>query len=149
MKKVVVLYDSVHSYTKKVAMLLTRGLEEGNVYVDCISVQDLDIEELSNYDVIGIGVSNRLFCSKQLKILLSKFKYYNLRNKIGFVFEVITSNTLAGQVAKRIRRDLKKKGLRLIHPIISCIVQDEENPLEDSNSRRIVQIGLCIADIIR
>ncbi|MFX0032844.1 MAG: flavodoxin family protein [Candidatus Hodarchaeota archaeon] len=146
MKKVIVLYDSIYGNTKKVAMLLTRGLEAGNVYVDCISIQNFDIRDINKYDVIGIGVSSHLYgISKQLRLLLSKFKCYNLEGKLGFVFEIKTRKAISHSAAKRIKRSLIKKKVKLIHPIITFKVHNK-SLLEDSNSRAMEQIGLTLSD---
>jgi flavodoxin len=86
MKKAIILYDSIYGNTKKVAMSLSRGLEAGYVYVDCIPIQHFNIKELKNYDLIGIGGPTHFHgVSKQMKLFLCKIKHLRLENKRGFV----------------------------------------------------------------
>lgn len=57
MMRALLLYDSVDENVKKVAMAITRGLEAGNVFVNSISIKDVDVNELNYYNLIAIGVS--------------------------------------------------------------------------------------------
>jgi flavorubredoxin len=147
LKKAVILYDSVYGNTKKVAMSLSRGLEAGYIYVDCISIHDFDIKELINYDLIGIGGPTHFHgASKQIKLFLSKIKHLRFENKYGFAFETKADFKLAGSAGKKIKKYLKKIGVKIIHPIIAGIVLDKEGPLEQSTSMTMEKIGLSISE---
>jgi len=147
MKKALILYDSVYGNTKKIAMSLSRGLEAGAVLVDSRSIQDIDISELKNYDVIGIGGPTHFHgASKYMKSFLSKLKHVRLESKAGFAFETKADFWLAGSAAKKIIRHLKKMRIKLIHPTITGIVLDKEGPLEDSTSNTMEQIGIKISE---
>jgi flavodoxin len=149
MKKILILYDTVYGNTKKVAMALSRGLEAGNCYVDCISIQEVDILEINNYDVIGIGSPTHFQgVPKSMKLYLKKIKSLNMKKKQGFAFETKREFPLAGSAAKKIMRVLKSLNFTIIHPAITSIVVDKEGPLQDKSLDKIEQIGLRISDNI-
>ncbi|MFX1447973.1 MAG: flavodoxin domain-containing protein [Promethearchaeota archaeon] len=147
MKKVLILYDTIYGNTKRVAMALSRGLEAGNFYVDCIPIQGFDIEQIKNYDVLGIGGPTHFHgASESIKSFLKKIRHLKMENKLGFAFETKGDFRLAGSAAVRIMRYLKKMKLKIIHPAITAIVLDKEGPLEPNIIDRIEQIGLGISE---
>ncbi|MFW9938490.1 MAG: flavodoxin domain-containing protein [Candidatus Thorarchaeota archaeon] len=149
MKKVIILYDSMFGNTKKVAMSLSRGLEEGGFYVDTRHIKDFKINQLENYDVIGIGGPTHFHgASKLMKGFLNKIKGLNIENKQGFAFETKADFRLAGSAAKRIMRYLKKMKLNIINPIITGIVVDKKGPLQESTLNTMEKLGLRLSDKI-
>ena len=147
MKKALILYDSIHGNTKKVAMSLSRGLEAGGIYVDSHSIQDFNTIELNNYDVIGIGGPTHFHgASKAMKSFLSKIKHLKMENKQGFAFETKADFRLAGSAAKRIIRYLRKMKIKIIHSTISGLVVDKEGPLQENSLNKMEKIGLNIAE---
>lgn len=147
MKKAVILYHSVYGNTKKVAMSLSRGLEAGGIYVDSSSIQDFDTAELKNYDIIGVGGPTHFHgASKKMKSFLNKIKHLKMEGKYGFAFETKGEFRLAGSAAKRIKRYLNKMKLKIVHPIITGIVLDQEGPLKDATLDLMEQVGLNVSD---
>jgi flavodoxin len=149
MKKVLILYDSIYGNTKKVAMSLSRGLEEGGLHVDCKTIINVDFEDLGNYNAIGIGGPTHFHgASKNMKTFLRNLKKYDLRNKLGFAFDTRADFRLAGSANKRIARYLKKVGLMVVYPSISGIVLGNQGPLEDGTLIIMEKTGLAISDEI-
>ena len=149
MKKVIILYDSLYGNTKKVAMSLSRGIEEGGVFVDTNHIKDFKINQLKNYDVIGIGGPTHFHgASKPIKSFLNKIKDLNMENKQGFAFETKTDCRLAGSAAKRIMRYLKKMKCEIINTIITGIVIDKEGPLQENTLNTMESLGLRLSNKI-
>lgn len=149
LKKLLILYDSLYGNTKKVAMALSRGLEEGEIYVDTYTIQDFDISELKSYEVIGIGGPTHYHgVSDQMKRFLINIRHLKIQNKKGFVFETKADFRLAGSAAKKIMRSLKKMKIEIIHPIISGIVDNKEGPLQENTLDNMERIGLILSDKI-
>lgn len=149
MKKVLILYHSVYGNTRSVAMALSRGLEAGNQYVDCVPIEGFDMEETINYDVIGIGGPTHFRgASKSMKSFLNKLKRLELGNLQGFIFETRGDFRLAGSAAKKIMSSLRKTKIKIIHSIITGIVLNKEGPLREKTQKEIEQIGLEISDNI-
>ncbi|MFX1325744.1 MAG: flavodoxin family protein [Promethearchaeota archaeon] len=149
MKRVLILYDTVYGNTKKVALALSRGLEAGDLYVDCVSIQEFNLPEIQNFEVVGIGGPTHFHgTSKSMKSFLKEMGSLNIENKQGFVFETKADSRLAGSAAKKIVKSLRKLNFKLVHPIISGIVLDKEGPLQDRSLDKIEQIGLQISENI-
>ena len=149
MKKVLILYHTVYGNTKKVAMALTRGLEAGDLYVDCISIQEFDFQEINNYDVFGIGGPTHFYgVSKSMKSFLKHLKSLKLENKQGFAFETKSVFKLAGSASKKIVRELKNLKFSIVYPAITGIVLGKKGPLQEKILDKIEQIGLLISDNI-
>jgi flavodoxin len=150
MKKVLILYDSVFGNTKKVAMSLSRGLEAGGLQVDSYFIEDFDIVDLTNYDIIGIGSPTHYHgASKKMKSFLNRIKHLKMEAKYGFAFETKGDFRLAGSAAKSIVRYLNKIKVKIIHPIITGIVLDQEGPLKDVTLDLMEQVGLNISDNVK
>lgn len=147
MKKAIIIYDTVYGNTKKVAMSLSRGLEAGGTYVDCMPIMDCDLNALYKYDIIGIGGPTHYHgITITMKSFLSKLKNMNLEKKVYFVFETKGDFPLSGSAAKRIDRTLRKMNMKKIHPLISEIVLNKEGTLFDSTFKTTEQIGIFISN---
>lgn len=147
MKKVLILYDTVYGNTRRIAMALSRGLEAGNFYVDCSSILRVDLEEMINYDVIGIGGPTHFHgSSKEMKSFLRRIKLLKMEKKRGFVFETKGNFRFAGSAANKIMKILRKMKLKIIYPVITGTVLDKEGPLQIKTLERVEQIGLELSD---
>jgi flavodoxin len=128
-------------------MALSRGLEAGNFYVDCSSILSVDLEEMMNYDVIGIGGPTQFHgTSKEMKSFLRRILHLRMDNKRGFVFETRGNFRFAGSAANKIMKILRKMSIKIVHPVITGVVLDKEGPLESKTLERIEQIGLELSD---
>ncbi|MFW9783905.1 MAG: flavodoxin family protein [Candidatus Heimdallarchaeota archaeon] len=149
MKRVLILYDTVEDNTKKVAMALSRGLEAGDLHVDCVSIQEFNLPEIQNFEVVGIGGPTYFHgTSKAMNLFLREMRSLNIENKQGFAFETKADSGLAGSAAKKILSSLRKLNFKLLHPIITGIVLDKEGSLQDKTLDKIEQIGLQISEKI-
>ena len=146
MKKALIVYDSIYGNTRKVAMALSRGLEAGGIYVDSKFVSDCLPDELSDYDIIGIGSPTHFHgASKNIKSFLSNLKDARFNNKIGFAFETKADFPLAGSAAKKIIKSLKKMDCKIINKNISGKVLEKEGPLVESTLKTMEQMGIIIS----
>ncbi|MFX0011422.1 MAG: flavodoxin domain-containing protein [Candidatus Hermodarchaeota archaeon] len=147
MKKVLILYDTVYGNTRKVAMALSRGLEAGNFYVDCSSILSVNLGEIVDYDVIGIGGPTHFHgSSKEMKSFLRRIMLLKMENKRGFVFETRGDFRFAGSAANKVMKILRKMKMKIVHPVITGIVLDKEGPLQYKTLERVEQIGLELSD---
>ncbi len=147
MNRALILYDSVNENVKKVAMAITRGLEAGNVFVNSIPIEKFDINELNYYKLIAVGVStNSHGLSNQMKLFLKKMKKLKIEAKYRFVFETRTDKKFTESVAKRISKNLKNMGMKMIHPTLKRIPITKDGPLEKKIFNKMEQIGLKISE---
>ncbi len=145
-KKAIVAYDTMYGNTEKIAKALAMGMKEQGVEVDCLKVQEIDINKLTEYDLIAIGGPTRMFgMSKSNKEFLEELESVDLRNKKAFAFDTKFKSRFAGSAAKAIEGRVKKLGMSIMKPRSSAIVKGNEGPLEDGMEEMFKQIAVEIA----
>jgi len=142
LKKAIVLFDTKFGNTERIAKALALGIEKQGIDVDCVNVENVQIDKLSEYDLIAIGGPTHGFgMSEPTKRFIKKLESLNLRNKSAFAFDTKTGSRFWGSAAKGIEKRLKKLGLNVVKPYASAIVKGLKGPLEDDMERKFTQIG--------
>lgn len=157
MKRALVLYHSLYGNTKSVAVSLAKGLEESGVVVTVSSIDDTNVEEVSKYDLIVIGSpTHMLKPSKQMKEFLDRLKAIDLKGLHGFSFDTRIESRmnrrglliLENSAARSLERFMKRKGMKVIKPRASAIVEGREGPLATDATPDFIQIGKEIGEIL-
>ena len=100
MRKAIVIYHSQFGNTEKIAQALVSGLDEKGSKVDCVKVEDVQIDKLAKYDLLVIGGPTYVFgMSKPMKAFIEKLEQVNLRDKKAFAFDTKFPSRLAGSAA--------------------------------------------------
>lgn len=107
MARVLIASFSQTGSTKKVADLITKGLQSSNWEITHFNISGNDTPKLDNYDIIGIG-SPTYFFRPPFMVMDFVNNLDGLRNKSTFVF--VTHGTHKGDCGNWIRKALKKKG---------------------------------------
>lgn len=142
MTKSIVIYHTKFGNTEKIAKALALGIEKQGSDVDCINVENVQIDKLSVYDLIAIGGPTHGFgMSAPIKTFIEKLEQLNLRNKSAFAFDTKTGSRFWGSAAKGIEKRLTKLGLNIVKPRTSAIVKGLKGPLEDGMESNFTQIG--------
>ncbi|MHA2427637.1 MAG: flavodoxin family protein, partial [Candidatus Hermodarchaeia archaeon] len=55
MTKAIVIYHTQFGNTEKIAKEVASGISEQGVYVDCIRVEEVQVDKLKEYDLLAIG----------------------------------------------------------------------------------------------
>lgn len=140
-RKAIVIYGTQFGNTEKVAKALASGIREQGVQVDCVRVDEVDINKLAEYDLLAIGGPTLAFgMSKPMKDLLGKLKGIELRGKKAFAFDTKVRFMFAGSAAKAIEVKLKRLGMSIVRPCSSAIVKGKEGPLEEGAEEMFKQI---------
>ncbi len=157
MTSAIVLFHSLFGNTEKVAQALSRGLIDAGIQTDCISIEDVEIQKISDYDLIAIGGPTHMIgISKAMKEFLTRMKEITLRGKAGFVFDTRNQSRmnqrkwsiLENSAARRIQGELKRMKIKIIRDRVSMIVSGREGPLESEAEDVMYKIGREIAGII-
>lgn len=157
MGSALVLYHSLFGNTKNVALSLARGIEESGIVTECMSIDEVDIRILSNYDFLAIGGPTHMIgISKAMKEFLKKLKSVPLRGVKGFSFDTRNPSRmnkkrwliLENSAARRIEGKLKQMKMKIIKPRQSAIVYGREGPLETNVEVEFNTIGKEIGIIL-
>ncbi|MHA1958420.1 MAG: flavodoxin family protein, partial [Candidatus Thorarchaeota archaeon] len=117
MTKALIVYDSLFGNTKTVAEHLAMGIEESGIEVDCMHIDDIKINQMSDYDFLAIGGPTHMInVSKPMRAFLDRLSTIDLRGKFGFSFDtrvVSRMNSrrwfiLENSAAKRIESRMRK-----------------------------------------
>ena len=117
-------------------------MDEQGIDVNCVKVEDVQIDKLTEYDLLAIGGPTHGFdMSRPMKAFIKKLEHVDLRNKKAFVFDTKRGYPLSGSAAKGIEKRLKRIGMNIVKPYASAIVKDLKGPLQDGMDKKFKQIG--------
>ena len=145
-RKAIVIYDTQFGNTEKIAKALASGIKEQGVQVDCVKVDEVDVNKLAEYDLLAIGGPTIAFgVSKPVKDLLGKLEGIGLRGRKAFAFDTKVRFVFSGSAAKGIEGKLKGLGMSIVRPYSSAIVKWKEGSLEEGAEEMFKQIGTEIS----
>jgi len=148
--KAIVIYHTKFGNTEKIAKALARGMEKQGVKVDCVKADEVDVDNLVEYDFLAIGGPTHVFgVSKPMKAFLEKLKGVDIRGKKAFAFDTKYKSWWAGSAGKGIEKTLKRLGMSIVKPHSSAIVTGSEGPLDEGMEEMFEQIGVEIAESIQ
>jgi menaquinone-dependent protoporphyrinogen IX oxidase len=150
MKRALVLYHSLFGNTRAVALSLAAGIREVGVETDCLGIDEVDINQMQNYDLIAIGSPTHIIRpSKDMKEFLQRLRGLDLRGRAGFAFDTRNHSRmnsrkwliLENSAARSIEASMRRCKIRIIVPRESAIVEGREGPLDMGVKERFLEIG--------
>jgi flavodoxin len=157
MVSVLILYHSLFGNTKDVALSLAKGIEESGIATDCMSITEVDVNQILNYDFLAIGGPTHMIgISKEMKKFLKKLKSVNLRGMKGFSFDTRNHSRLnkkrwlilENSAARKIEGKMKRMKMKIVKPRQSAIVNGREGPLEPDVEGVFKDIGKELGSIL-
>jgi flavodoxin len=150
-ERAMVIFDSKFGNTEKIAKSLEGGLLRSGVDVACIHTSDVQLDSLTEFDLIAIGGPTQMFtASKPMKDFLLKLEeVQGLNGKFGFAFDTKFESRLAGSAAKFIEKRLLDVGMEIIRSRQSAIVEKTEGPLKEGEMEGFESIGFEIGNAMR
>ena len=149
MKKTIVIYHTQYGNTEKIAKALTSGLVEQEVDVDCMKVEDVQVDKLMEYDLLAIGGPTHFrTMSQPMKTFLEKLERVDLKGMNAFAFDTKAQGWWAGSAGKAIEKKLKRIRLHILKPHASAIITEREGPLQEGMEEKFKQIGAEIARVV-
>jgi len=158
MRKGIVVYDSNFGNTEKIARALALGLGEKGAEIDCLKVDQVDVERLAEYDFIAVGGPTHVIsASKPMKEFLERLKTVDLRGLKGFSFDTRNESRMNSRMwlmfensaARVIEGALRKMKVDIVRPRRSAIVEGREGPLHEGMEETFRQIGVEIAESLQ
>ncbi len=123
-KRAIVVYDTVFGNTEKIAKALGAGLQQYGVTVDRVNIRSVQLDLLSEYDLIAVGgPTHYLSASEPMMDFLENLAATGLGDKYGFAFDTRTDYFYAGSASKYIEKKLERLGLRVLKPRGSALVR--------------------------
>jgi flavodoxin len=146
----IVIFDSKFGNTEKVAKSLAGGLVRAGLEVTFENTKDVQLESLSEFDLLAIGAPTQMFtASRPMKDFLSRLESVDgLKGKLGFAFDTKFGSALAGSAAKFIEKRLEQLGLNIIRHRESAIVGKTEGPLAEGEMEAFEKIGYEIGNAV-
>ena len=147
----VVIFDSKFGNTEKIAKSLAGGLMRAGVEAASANTGDIQIDSLTEFDLIAIGGPTQMFtASKPMKEFLIKLeRVQGLTGKSGFAFDTKFGSAIAGSAAKYIEKRMEQMGMTIVKSRQSAIVLTTEGPLKEGEMEAFEKIGYEIGNSIR
>ncbi|MCK4648478.1 EFR1 family ferrodoxin [bacterium] len=109
--KVVIVYFSQTGNTEKVVRAIAKGVENTDNTCSLTTLQEVTVEKLKNYDLIGIGTPVFYFQEPwNIRDFIKKLSF--LKDKSSFIF--CTHGGQDANTLPRMARGLKEKGLLVL-----------------------------------
>ncbi|MBI9045291.1 MAG: flavodoxin family protein [Anaerolineaceae bacterium] len=144
--KTIVIYDSMHGNTEKIARAIGEGLGAGN---QVVNASQASAAMIVGYDLVVIGSpTHGGRPTKPLQAFLDKVPYSDLIKTPIAVFDTRFYKQwvkIFGFAANRMSKNFKKQGLRMIDDPQPFFVMDTEGPLQERELERAVDWGKTLA----
>ena len=148
MVKVFVVYDTKYGNTKLVAEKIVEGMKKvEGIETTITDVEEVDLEEVADYDAILIGSPNHMGGPvRGIKKLIDKLGKLDLKAKWVAVFDTYTGKDYEKAVKKMEKRIGKKvPALKLITSGLSIKVDGTKGPITDGELPKCKDFGKKIA----
>jgi len=144
--KAIVIYDTKFGNTEKIANSLAAGINEMGYDVDVIYVENIQLDKITEYDLVAIGGPTHGFgISAPIRKFIKRMEQVDLRNKKAFAFDTKSKGGIWGSAAKGIEKRLSKMGMEIVKPSASAIVLGLKGPLQEGSGAMFRQIGAELA----
>ncbi len=150
MVKVFVVYDTKYGNTKLVAEKIVEGMKEVEGIETAISdVEEVDLENVADYDAILIGSPNHMGGPvRGIKKLIDKLGGFDLRAKWVAVFDTQLGGNQFEKAVKKMEKRISEKvpGLKLITSGLSIRVEGMKGPIVNEDLPKGKKFGKKIAN---
>ena len=138
--KGIVVYDSSHGNTKKIAETIAETLKESGLEIDNFYVKDVKKLSARDYDFIVLGSPTRFgTMSFAVKGFLGKVKSKEWMNKPFAAFDTELRENIEkkeGSAAEKIAEKLREKQMNQMLPDLKAVVSGMKGPLQESEIER-------------
>ncbi len=138
--KGIVVYDSSHGNTKKIAETIAETLKESGLEIDNFYVKDVKKLSARDYDFIVLGSPTRFgTMSFAVKGFLGKVKSKEWVNKPFAAFDTELRENIEkkeGSAAEKIAEKLREKQMNQMLPVLKAVVSGMKGPLQEGEIER-------------
>ena len=143
--RVLVVYDTLHGNTGKIAQSIAEGLAAaGEVVIRTMA--DAGRDDLQFADLVVAGSPTHAWnMSRRAKRFFQRLEQLSYDGRIAAAFDTRFRGPLVGSAAGKISRALEKLGFRIVHKPESFFVRGMEGPLRDGERARARDFGVQLA----
>jgi menaquinone-dependent protoporphyrinogen IX oxidase len=138
--KGVVVYDSSHGNTKKIAEAIAETLKESGIEADAFYVKDVKKLRTKDYDFLVLGSPTRFgTMSFTVKGFLGKVKSEEWANKPFATFDTENPENIErreGSAAEKSAEKLREKHMKQLLPVLKAVVLGWKGPLQEGEIER-------------
>lgn len=138
--KGIVIYDTSHGNTQKIAETITETLKESGIEVDLFHVKDTRKLSAKDYDLLILGSPTKFgTMSFAVRFFLGRLKSEEWMNKPFATFDTENPENIEkkeGSAAEKIAEKLKGKKMKQLLPVLKAIVFGQKGPLKDGEIKR-------------
>ncbi|MEM0015203.1 MAG: flavodoxin domain-containing protein [Zestosphaera sp.] len=150
--RVIVVFETKYGNTRRVAEEICEGMKEVNgVEVVLKELKDVDVREVSNYDMILIGSPNHMGGpTRGIKAFIDELGRLRLEGVMYATFDTYMGRDLGKAVMKIVERVSKRApGLKQVVAGLSVRVQGLKGPIAEGELPKCREFGRNIATQLR
>ena len=138
--KGIVIFDTSHGNTRKVAETISETFKESGIEVDTFYVKDAKKLGSKDYDFLVLGSPTKFgTMSFTVKGFLGKVKSKEWTNKPFAAFDTEKPENIErqeGSAAEKIAEKLKEKQMNQLLPVLKAVVLVMKGPLQEGEIQR-------------
>jgi menaquinone-dependent protoporphyrinogen IX oxidase len=138
--KGIVIYDTSHGNTQKIAETITETLKESGIEVDLFDVKNVKTLSGNNYSFLVLGSPTKFgTMSLTIRLFLGKVKSEEWINKPFLAFDTENPENIEkkqGSAAEKIAEKLKDKKMNQLLPVLKASVLEMKGPLVEGEIER-------------
>jgi len=138
--KGVVVYDTTHGNTKKIAETIAETLKESGIETDLFHVKDAKKLSAKDYDFLVLGSPTKMgTMSLTVRGFIGKLKSEEWANKPFIAFDTELAGVIekkGASAAQKIAERLKEKKLTQLLPVLKTAVLGVKGPLKEGEVER-------------
>ena len=147
--KGIVVYDTTHGNTKKIAETVADTLRESGIEVDLFHHKDVKKLNGKNYDFLVIGSPTKFgTMSFAMRGFLGKVKREEWMNKPFAAFDTENPENVEkkqGSAAEKMAEKLKEKKMSQLLPVLKALVHEMKGPLVEGEIERTKDYARTLA----
>ena len=143
--KGIVVYDTTHGNTKKIAETIAQTLKESEIQVDLLHVKDVKKLSGKDYDFLVLGSPTKFgTMSFAIKFFFGKVKSEEWMNKPFAAFDTENPENIERarienkewSAGEKIAAKLKEKKMNQLLPVLKALVLGQKGPLVEGEIDR-------------
>jgi flavodoxin len=138
--KGIVVFDTSHGNTRKIAETISETLKELRIENDIFSVRDVKKLSAKEYDFLVLGSPTKFWTmTLAMRSFLGKVKSKEWVNKPFAAFDTEDAENIErkrGSAGEKIAEKLARKQMKQLLPVLKAIVLDWKGPLQEGEIER-------------